>query len=200
MPRRNKQRAKVRRLNPPQIPTNVAVRHIYRFRSTSATTTVIQDTNLCDIGGAMCTVVNTALRPLALTVKVHSVAIWAPPASQGAAATCSIAWTSLGGNTYLQEIEVSDTTVSTAVPAHVHAKPPPGSGASVWLGRGGVSIFWLTAPVGSVIDVDCTHVLNDTVDLGTALGVAAGNLGQLYWPPLDGVTDVYLPVSLQTTT
>jgi hypothetical protein len=86
------------------------------------------------------------------------------------------------------------------VPAHVTSKPPVGSAASFWLGSASNTMFTLVAPVGSVIDVHCTHVLFDTQAAADTLAVAAGTLGALYYMPLDGVSDVYLPVSLGTTT
>ena len=182
---------------PPQLPTNVRVRHTFRFRSTSSTATVITDTNLVDMCGAICTIANTALAQIALNGKLHSVSVWTPPASQGGNATCSVEWNS--GN-YAPQTEVSDTTISTAIPAHIRAVPPAGSAAAFWYGQSGTALFTLTAPTGSVIDVDVTFLLNDSGAAASNYAVAAGTLGTMYYPPLDGTTDRFLPVSLVTTT
>lgn len=185
--------------NPPQLPTNVQVVHTYRFRSTSDTAQNITQNDLRGIAGAVCDVANTSVRLIASGVKVHKVEVWTPPASQGASASCSIAWTSPDAS-FTQNVEVSDTTISVSRPAHVKAKPPPFSAASFWLGAGSDTMCTITAPTGSIIDVHCTHVLYDSQLAGTLLTVAAGTLGALYYMPLDGVSDVYLPVSLGTTT
>lgn len=184
---------------PPAVPTNVQVVHTYRFRSTAATRTAISMLDLLGIAGAVGRVANTSLSLIANSVKLHRVSIWSPPASQGAAATCSITWST--AQTFTEMSEVSDTTLSTAVPAHVSSKPPPGSAASFWIGgTTSDTVMTLEAPVGSVIDVHCTHVLQDDQAAGASYAAAAATIGALYYLPLDGATDLYLPVSLGTTT
>jgi hypothetical protein len=176
---------------------NVKVTHTYRFRSTSSSAEVITETNLIGIVGMVGTVANTSTSLIANAVKVHRISVWAPPASQGATATCSINWSS---REYAQSVEVSDTTMSVAEPAHITARPPVGSAADFWLSPGGNTILTLIAPVGSIIDVHCTHVLQDTATAGVTYTAAAAALGVMYYPPLDGESDLYLPVSLGTTT
>lgn len=183
--------------DPPQLRTNVILKHRYRFTSTNASKQTIIDNDMVGIAGAVCSVANSTLSMIAASVKIHSVEIWSPPASQGAAATCSLEWLS----TYSPTIEVSDTSVSVSRPAHIKASPPPGSAASFWINPGGIqNIMNITAPVGSIIDVTCTHVLNDVGAAGQSYTVAAGTLGALYYLPLDGSSDVYVPTSLTTTT
>ncbi len=182
---------------PPQLRTNVILKHRYRFTSTNASPQTIIDNDVVGIAGAVCSVANSSLSMIAASVKIHSIEIWSPPASQGTAATCSVEWLS----TYSPSIEVSDTTVSVSKPAHVKAQPPPGSAAAFWINPGNVqNIMKITAPVGSIIDVKCTHVLLDTGTAGTSYAVAAGTLGALYYLPLDGSSDTYIPTSLTTTT
>jgi hypothetical protein len=183
--------------HPPQLRTNVIVKHRYRFTSTSATPQNVTQVDILGIGGAVCSVANTTLRMIYDTVKLHSVEVWAPPASQGAASTCSLEWI---GGTYFAHTEVSDSSNSVAEPAHIKAVPPAGSDASFWMNGTVSDIMTLTCPVGSIIDVVCSHLLIDTGVAGTAYTVAAGSLGALYYLPLDGASDVYLPTSLTTTT
>ncbi len=183
---------------PPQLSTNVVLRHRFRFKSSVDTAVAITDRNLNQIFGAMCTVANTTLKGIVNAVKLHSVEVWTPPASQGAAATVSLQWNS---GAFAPDVEVSDTTISTAMPAHIKTSPPPGSSASFWMGESAANtMFTLTAPTGSIIDVDVTGVLADTQAALTSYTVAAGTLGAFYYLPLDGATDGYLPVSLGTTT
>lgn len=182
---------------PPQLSTNVKITHWYRFRSTDGAATGITQNDLRGIAGAVCTVANSAVSLIAISTKVHEIRIWSPPASQGAVSTNAIQWNNVD---FTAGPEVSDTTMSTAIPARIRARPPKGSAASFLLGSGTDNILVITAPAGSIIDVHCTHVLYDAQVAGTALTVAAGTLGALYYMPLDGVSDVYLPVSLGTTT
>jgi hypothetical protein len=183
---------------PPQLASNVQVVHTYRFRSTVGTMVSIGQTNLRGIAGAVCCTANSDVRILAGAVKIHKISIWSPPASQGAVSTCSVIWSS--AIDYLPMVELTDTTMSTAIPAHVSAVPPKGCAASFWLGAGTNNIVSIVAPVGSIIDVHCTHVLQDDGASGSIYTVAAGTLGALYYLPLDGSTDGFLPVSLTTTT
>jgi len=195
---RNQNVASRRKLNPPQLPSNVVITRTYRFRSTSDTKTAVTAGNIGGIAGLVCTVANTTLSYLAVSSKVHRVSIWTPPASQGAAATCSIEWVDIDA---VGSKEFSDTTVSTAFPAHVSSVPPVGSAAYQWQSTaGGGALMNITAPIGSVIDVHASHVLFDTGTAAPTAAVAAGTLGVLYYLPLDGVTDVFLPVGLNTTT
>lgn len=182
---------------PPAINSNVLVAHTYRFRSTSDTATTITQDNLLALSGVLCYVTNTACTMLSNSVRVKSISIWTPPASQGAAATCSVNWHS---ENFVSSFERSDTTVSTSQPAKLRTKPPVGSAAYFLLSTGTDTIFTITAPTGSIIDVHCVHVLNDTQTIGPTYLVGAGTLGVLYYPPLDGTGDKFLPVSLGTTT
>lgn len=181
----------------PQLRTNVIVKHRYRFTSTSASLKTIKDDDLIGIAGAVCSVANSTLNAVAASVKIHEVEIWSPPASQGSAATCSIEWLS----TYSPTIEVSDTTVSVSEPAHIKCKPPPGSAASFWINPGSVqNIMQVSAPIGSIIDVKCSHVLVDTGTAGRNFSVSAGTLGTLYYLALDQSSGhAYTPTSLTTT-
>lgn len=184
-------------LHPPQLRTNVVVKHRYRFVSTSGTAQSIVADDLTGIAGAICTVANSTLSKVAKSVKLHSVEIWTPPASQGAAATCSLEW---AGASNGPSIEVSDTTVSVSEPAHVRSVPPQGTPASFWQNAGGGQLMIMTCPTGSIIDVVCSHVLYDDAAAGVTYAVAAGTLGVMYYLPLDGSSDVFLPASLNTTT
>lgn len=188
------------RLGPPSIPSNIAVNHVYRFVSTAGGSTTIIDTDVAGIAGAKCTVVNSVLSLISQVFKIHRISIWTPPASQGASATCSISWYSLI-SAGPPGPEKSDTTMSTAYPAYVTSTPPPGSRAEMLVsGQGGIALFDLVAPTGSIIDVNVTHYLDDNPATGIVYPVASAVLGEMYYLPLDGASDVYLPVSLQTTT
>jgi hypothetical protein len=184
-----------RNVNPPPLVTRVQITRTFRFRSTGDAQQAITQTDLLGVCGGVCTVANTTVTIFATAVKLHRVSIWTPPASQGAAATCGVEWSTPSFNA---GPETNDTTLSVATPAHVSLVPPVNSAASFWLAPGTDAIMVLTAPTGSVIDVHATWVLSETA--GVSYTVAAGTLGSVYYLPLDGAGDVYLPVGLVTTT
>jgi hypothetical protein len=133
------------------------------------------------------------------SVKVNYVEMWAPPASQGASSTVSINWESPNA----PNVEISDTTVSVAVPAHLKCKPPSHSLAAFWQNVGSGTIFSLVAPVGTIIDVSLSLVMFDEDDGSTTpatSAVATATLGLVYYLSLDpNATHRYAPVALTTT-
>jgi hypothetical protein len=189
-----------RTINPPQISSNIHYVHKFRFRSTTDSAVAITENDLFFVAGAMCTVANSACMSIAKAVKLRSVKVWSPPSAQGSAVTCSVTWKSTGEGFGSPQLEVSDSSLSVSVPAHVHAVPPAGSIASFWLNTDNDEVMTLVAPTGSIIDVVLEIVLADTGATTTSISVAAGTLGVLYYFPLDGDGDNFLPVSLTTTT
>jgi hypothetical protein len=185
--------------NIPPIKSNIEFRHRYRFTSTSATPTALTGTSLLGAAGTMCTVANSVVCAVASSVKISNISIWTPPASQGSPATCSVDWI---GYQNSPDREVSDTSVSVSTPAKVSTSPPRNSLAAFWQLAGGTALCTLTAPVGSVIDVDLALIFND--DDGAVINqisVTTGTLGASYYLSLDpNGTHRYTPVSLNTTT
>lgn len=195
--RRRKSNSPKSRTQPPQIESVVSVTRTFRFRSTAGTASTISALNLCQAFGGIGTVTNTTIATLASAVKLHRISIWTPPASQGAVATCSVKWISAtGGFTS----ELSDTSMSTAIPAHVSGRPPAGSRPSFQVASTSDPMFEIVAPTGSVIDVHATWMIRDQSNTSDTYAAATVTLGQIYWLPLDGTADLYLPVSLATTT
>jgi hypothetical protein len=186
----------VKMVNPPPLVTRVQITRTFRFLSSSATQQSITQTDLLGVCGAVCTVANTTLSIIATAVKLHRISIWSPPASQGAAATCGVEWAT---PSYNAGPETNDTTLSVATPAHVSLTPPVNSAANFWLAPGTDNIMVVTAPPGSIIDVHATWVLAEGTP-GPDYTVAAGTLKTVYYCPLDGASDIYLPVGLVTTT
>jgi len=182
---------------PPSISSNIQMSHRYRFTSTSATPTNITVIGLLGAAGTMCTVANSLTSTLFESVRVKRVAMWSPPAAQGSSVTCSIEWF---GGVNSNNKEVSDTSVSVATPAHVTSSPPQQSIASFWNKPQVLNLFLLTAPVGTIIDVDLDLIFSDDETTPQTYAVAAATLGTVYYLALDNVaTHIYVPVSLTTT-
>jgi len=186
----------------PQLKTNVMFSHKYRFVSTSATLTNITSKGLLFASGCMGTVVNTTVTALANAVRLKHIRVWSPPASQGAATTCSIEFIMGGSSSFSNTLEVSDTSISTAIPACVSTAPPVGSLASFWQlpAAADNQLFAIIAPVGAVIDVSLDLVLNDGDSAAQTRAVATAIVGSTYYLALDNSTGhIYTPVSLNTT-
>lgn len=183
----------------PQIRSNIELTHRYRFISTSSTATAITAQSLLGAAGSMCNATNAFAVSVFGSVKVNNVSIWSPPAAQGSSVTCSVEWitTPAQGNNR----EVSDTSVSTAVPAHVSTGPPLHSLASFWQNSSSNALFTLTAPAGSIIDVSLSLIMWDDDEPQDAIAIANGTSGNMYYLSLDpNATHRYTPVSLVTTT
>jgi len=184
--------------HPPQIQSNVRVRHTYRFTSSSATATAITPTSTLGAMGGISAAANTNVSSFFGSFLVREVKIYTPPASQGAAATCSLEWIGLANS---PNVEVSDTTVSVSDPAVIRARPPVNSLASFWQLASTTPYMTLTAPVGSIIDISLEGVLFDDDVAQAVNAVAASSLGSVYYLSLDpNATHRYAPVSLTTTT
>ncbi len=193
-----------RSVNPPQISSNPVLRHRYRFRAASAQTEyAISARNAVLAAGAVCSSANATLSAIAMAVRIRAIHIWAGAATAGTPVTASVKFApivNVGSN--FGNIEISDTTMSTAIPAVVHAKTDKNTAAHVWNGPdagGSIILAWLSFPAGAIVDVEAEWVLADDV-AATNLAVASAAAGVMYYPPLDGGSDVLLPVSLITTT
>jgi len=168
---------------PPQIKSNIVITHKYRYTASSAVSgTSFNAGNLVLSAGSMCTVTNTTVTSLFSSVKVDAVEIWSPPASQGSFATCAIEWNGSAAQAVAANLEISDTSVSTAQPAHLRSHPPPQSLAGFWQtpGIANNALFVLNCPAGSIVDVTMSLIMNDDEDTAIAGGVATGVLGKQY--------------------
>jgi len=186
-------------VKPPQMQSNIIVRHKFRFTSTSGTTTPVSVAGLLGVAGAIAIGAN-ALQGIFQSVKLHQVEVWSPPAAQGAAVTCSLEWEA---PTNATQNEVSDTTVSVSQPAYIRCRPPPNTQCAFWQTYSSNVMFYLTAPVGSIIDVTLSMVFFDdeagpSVTYGTTATATVGNLYYLGLNNGGSGSTIYPPVSLTT--
>jgi hypothetical protein len=183
---------------PPQMRANIEAKHQYRFTSNSGTLVNITDSLLLTAAGVMATSA-TVGHALFNAVKLHKVEIWAPPAAQGAATTCSVLWPA-GNNSPSRE--VSDTSVSVTKPAHIVSSPPPNSLCGFWNSGSGFLVMSLTAPPGSIIDVWLSLVVVDGAPQNSVTAtLVASAAGYVTYCSLDSSTAAgskYPPVSLTT--
>ncbi len=183
-------------LDPPQIKSNIVLKHKYRFRATAAFTGSITNTRIAGaLGGMATTIVGVSLLPESF--RIRKVELWAPPPSQGAASTISLEWL---GSANSPSLEVSDTTVSVSRPAHIVTKPPVQALSSFWQQPSGTVAFTLNVPTGTIIDLTVDWIISDSAAAAGVIVVAAAVIGEVYYLALDhGVSDLLVPVSLTTT-
>jgi hypothetical protein len=187
-------------MTPRQIKSNIVFDHVYRFVSSSGTATAITVTGLAGASGTMGVATNAVVHTLYESVILRSVEIFSPPASQGSSVTCSILWE---GTVNSPEMEVSDTSVSVAKPAHVHSSAPEKSLGSFWnqiISANNPTLCTIVAPSGSIIDVSLGLILSDEGSASQGISVTTCVGGEIYYLALDGPsTHIYTPVSLNTT-
>lgn len=202
-PRQNVQRLTRRRpqgssQQPQMLETNVRLTHRYRFAVTSAFAGAVTFTDIAGAMGTFGTVTNTTVVAWIASLRIKRVEMWTPPPSQGATATCSIDWFSTNQQ---PAMEFSDTSVSTAIPAHVRCVPPAKSLAAFWQAAGNAAnAFELVAPAGTIIDIHVDGILIDADDVGVTYAVATAVIGKPYYLSLDGpASNLLVPVSMVTT-
>jgi hypothetical protein len=128
------------------------------------------------------------------------VEIWGGAATAGTGQTVSIEWTGAANS---PNLEFSETTMTAVNPAHLRLAPPKASLASFWqLSTASVNLFQITAPLGSVVDVDLDLIISDTGAAATTLtGLTTVVLNKVYYLALDGINpNNWVPIRLTTTT
>lgn len=184
-------------LTPVQFESNIRTHHRYRFVATAGATVSITDTALLGAAGTMCTTVNAFVQSFFQSVRIKRVDVWSAPSAQGANSTCSVEWFGFGNS---PNIENSDTSLSVAKNAHVSCKPPANSLAAFWQKATGTNLFTLTFGTNAIVDVILDLIQSDEETVPTAIVVATGVVGHVYYLALDNATGHNLvPVSLNTT-
>jgi hypothetical protein len=214
MPRKNSKQQKsqstsiARAVRPPpyQSVTKFTVRR--RYVTTSSASGTVSGFTLCDSIGAVCTATNASIIGVAAAARIISVELWGAAASSTlSSSTVSISWNP-GTNTAAQfgsNLEVSDTSTSSAIVPYIKSRPPKESAAAFWNARllpnGTLNtgfLFQLSAPTGSFVDV-VTEVCFLDAGKATALvatPITSGTAGSFAYVSLDGVAGTYNPVSV----
>lgn len=143
---------------PPPFQPNLAVRRKLRFESSAALTSApVIVADLFDLVAMAATA--TSAFGVYNSVRLRGIEIWGPMASDLKPVTVSVEYD--GGNVGSPRVLFSDTSMGAMLCAHVKTRPPVRSLSSFWLTSGGTTLFRLTAPANSVIDVDLDFVLQD---------------------------------------
>ncbi len=200
MPRKNSSKLSRRpRLDPrfsiPTYNSNYVVPVHLRFSVGSGPgSTNVRASDIIGALGIMAATATTAY-PFFKCVRLKKVEAWGNTDNTNLLGTVSI----LYGNTS-ENIEglreYSDSTVSSAVPAHVVCSPPPASFPSFWHTNADTNLlFTFYYPDSAIIDVYVDAILQDSNAASTAITVAGATAGVVYYQPLDGDGGVLTPVS-----
>jgi hypothetical protein len=182
----------------PQLETTVRKSHRFRFNASSPLDDVAITTfQVLGAAGGICSVVNNSVSYINRSMKIKSIEIWSPTSTSTTSATCSVNWQ---GGTNAPNVEVSDTSINQSRPAHIMTRPPVNSLASFWAIGGGTTVFKISCPGGSIIDIQLSLIEVDQSAASNTATITTGTLGALYYLALDGpTTNLLVPISLNTT-
>jgi hypothetical protein len=156
--------------------------------------------------GTVCTSTNAVLTSFFSAVKVKSIKVWSAGdesvSGTPAPATVCVNWT---GYSNSPNTLVVDSSISTAFPAHVSARPPRQSLANFWQSCDSNSVI-CQINVGSThttIEVELEGVLYSLDPASTlthaSMSVSVATLAEVYYPALDLTTGhTYPPLYLIT--
>ncbi len=186
-------------IRPPQFSPNIQYSHKFRFSASSAKTAyAVTIANLFGVAGVFTKTANSTVCPVNASFKLTSVSVWGPITATGTPVTVTVEW--LGANNSPNK-DVSDTSVTNSFAAYLTTKPPRNSIASFWqVATASSTIFLLTCPSGSVIDVTMNLIMADQSTALQTVNVTTAAVGQSYYLALDHPTAQLVPVSLTTTT
>ncbi len=171
--------------HPPQI-NGLEIRHspTLRFRATAAVNQAFTFTNLMDT--MLTATTATVGYNMFQAVRIRRVRVWGISAI-GTSSSVSVEFTgTTAGITGDQQVH-SDTSVGVQ-PAHVDAVPSARALCSTWQTNSGAIAFAITAPAGSVIDVELSFRSSFAGgNVVAANALVAATAGQQYLRGLDGL-------------
>lgn len=128
--------------------------------------------------------------------KITSIEIWGIVA-QGAPSTVQLIYSTATGD------RATHTDTSLGVkPAYIKAIPSRSSLASFWTSAGGGSLMLITAPAGSILDINVEFRTSNLAPVACQNALVGATIGEVYWRGLDGLavagTNFPPPVGIQT--
>jgi len=178
---------------PPEIDLTVMTRHRFRFQAGAASSvTAVTYHNLCNLL-QVATGAHT-LQGIISTIRLHSVTIW-PALSTSATDTVALEW-SAAGEFFKDELKNRTLPEGQTNTSAMRFTPPKNSIASFWTYDSASNILYITAPTGSVLDLDMSFTIAGAFAVPTAVTpVGAVTVGNIYYGYLDGITShIWAPV------
>lgn len=139
---------------------------------------------------------------LAEYIRVRSIEMWGPPASNLNPVIVRLDWTGATGTsgTYGKSTSLSDMSVGATQVGHLKSKPPKDTQIANWISSSSTAaLFALTFPAFGIVDLVFDMIINDTSLVQQQTTVAGAVQGVVYSHKLDSASNSYLvPVSLPT--
>lgn len=128
----------------------------------------------------------TVGHPVFTSVKINRIQVWSPVQSQGNASTCSVLFPVADQS---PPKEYSDSSMSTSFPAYVDCRPPPRAICGFWNDdSNNNTLFVITCPTGSIVDVSVSLVMRDGNTDSSQATLVGAVTGVVYYPDLDSLT------------
>ncbi len=182
-------------LPPPWVAHPRFVRKI-RYLASGAVSATIVSNDMIFAAGTMAAT-TTSIYNICRSYRLLSVEVWAPPATQGSTSTVTVRWPSTQSSPV---VDVSDTSSSVSVNAHIRTSPPKESTVGFWQAMGtNNNMFLITCPTSSIVDITYEFIWSDLAGANTSSAVVGATVGQLYFTAIDrSSSNVLAPIALQT--
>jgi hypothetical protein len=150
--------------------------------------------------GACCTTGGTGgvIFPIAGSFLLKRIRIWGSSTGLAVGNTIGVNWQPPTNTTYVPNLEITNTSMSTAVPAYLSTSPPKNSTASFWQSpTASVELFKVAAPSGSIIELDIDFIVSDNDVVPSSYSTASTVVsGHMYTVALDGGSNVIRAIGL----
>jgi hypothetical protein len=186
---------------PPAIATTPVNRGTYRYFVQSAVSSTNINANMIGQAlGGICTVANSKVTPWTSAFRIKSVTIY--PSSASGTAIVELKW-AINLTAFEKDYDVEGSLPGGITNTHgVRFVPPKGCLGSFWInnGGGGTNVFAITAPVGSLIDLDVEFTMCNNLAQFADSTIVSGTLATIYYLSLDSPGNNKLQVMGRPTT
>lgn len=186
---------------PPELSCTPVVDHVFRFINTARGQENITVSMLAGACGSVGTITNSKVQPIASTLRVRSIKIWA--GIDSTQQSSEVLWNSAITTVEKDNSKVNSTPQNVAQSNVLVSRPPRGTFAANWTSavtNGSVVLFGISCPIGSVIDVHVVYTIANAYSTPTNITVTTAVLGGLYYLRLDqSAGGNYIPQGVTTT-
>jgi len=186
---------------PPLLQTTPSFTQTLRYYATLASVATVTAVDLAQACGIVAAT-SVLGYPIASAVRLKRIRIWPGETALAAAVNqCAVSWSS-GVSNFAPDEEVDGSTPDgMSVPRALTFTPPKYALAADWLASGlsTGTVFLISSPIGSIVDVDVEIRLSNNIAPYTSLVLVSATAGLTYWMALDGrASKVYVPLGRPT--
>jgi len=175
---------------PPELEATICFRHIYRFKSTSTSAGIVSAYSLGAVPGVAATS-SSAGRTIITSIRINTIKVWsAANSTSSTPQTVSLSWSAAVFPSVKDSEKMRTLPDGVSVTGVLLFVPPAKSLMSDWFVPAQVdsgNLFYLQSPIGSVVDVDLSCTLANTMST-QGVNSASGTYtpGNIYYSSLDG--------------